>query len=103
MAEKKEKKQKQPGKKLFNMNKVKRGGVTTLMTVVFIAIVIVLNVVVSALTQRFPSMDIDLTAEGATVKTFVIATNEELMIARDTARLVETAHLFKGAGAAEEN
>ena len=46
---------------------------------------------------------IDLTAEGATVKTFVIATNEELMIARDTARLVETAHLFKGAGAAEEN
>ena len=36
------------------MNKVKRGGVTTLMTVVFIAIVIVLNVVVSALTQRFP-------------------------------------------------
>ena len=64
MAEKKEKKQKQPGKKLFNMNKVKRGGVTTLMTVVFIAIVIVLNVVVSALTQRFPSMDIDLTAEG---------------------------------------
>lgn len=64
MAEKKEKKQKQPGKKLFNANKVKRGGVTTLMTVVFIAIVIVLNVVVSALTQRFPSMDIDLTAQG---------------------------------------
>ena len=27
---------------------------------------------------------IDLTAEGATVKTFVISTNEELMIARDT-------------------
>ena len=44
MAEKKEKKQKQPGKKLFNMNKVKRGGVTTLMTVVFIAIVVVVNV-----------------------------------------------------------
>ena len=32
---------------------------------------------------------IDVTAEGATVKTFVIPTNEELMIALDTKRLVE--------------
>ena len=34
------------------------------MTVVFVAIVIVLNVVVSALAERFPSMDIDMTAQG---------------------------------------
>ena len=32
---------------------------------------------------------IDVTAEGATVKTFVIPTNEELMIALDTKRLVQ--------------
>ena len=32
---------------------------------------------------------VDLTAEGATVKTFIICTNEELMIARDTKALVE--------------
>lgn len=51
------------GKKLFS-NKMKRGGMTTLMTVVFIAIIVALNVVVSALTERFPSMDIDLTAQG---------------------------------------
>ena len=31
----------------------------------------------------------DITAEGASVKTFVIPTNEELMIAQDTQRLVE--------------
>ena len=60
---KKEKKQKAP-KKPFNFNKVKRGGVATLMTVLFVAIVVALNVVVSALTDRFPSMNIDLTAQG---------------------------------------
>ena len=54
-AAKKKRSRSSLGKRLFNIsNKVKRGGVTTLMTVVFIAIVIVLNVVVSALTQRFP-------------------------------------------------
>lgn len=51
------------GKKGFNMNKLKRGGMATLMSVVFIAIVIVLNIVVSALADRFPSMNIDLTAQ----------------------------------------
>ncbi len=55
---------KKPGKNPFRSTKFKRGGMATLMTVVFIAIVVVLNVVVSALTQRFPSMDIDLTAQG---------------------------------------
>ena len=31
----------------------------------------------------------DISADGATVKTFVIPTNEELMIAKDTARIVK--------------
>ncbi len=42
--------------------KMKRGGMATLMSVVFIAIVVVLNVLVSLLTERFPSLDVDLTA-----------------------------------------
>ena len=44
-------------------NKLKRGGVTTLMAVIFIAIVVVVNILVGALTERFPSMNVDLTAE----------------------------------------
>lgn len=55
---------KKKGANPFRSNKFKRGGMATLMTVVFIAIVVALNVVVSALTQRFPSMDIDMTAQG---------------------------------------
>ena len=55
---------KKPGKNPFRSTKFKRGGMATVMTVVFIAIVVVLNVVVSALTDRFPSMDIDLTSQG---------------------------------------
>lgn len=55
-----------PGKKpsVFRGNKFKRGGMATVMTVVFIAIVVVVNVLVSLLTERFPSMNIDLTAQG---------------------------------------
>lgn len=44
-------------------NKLKRGGVTTLMAVIFIATVVVVNILVGALTERFPSMNLDLTAE----------------------------------------
>ena len=55
---------KKPGKNPLNSTRFKRGGMATLLTVVFIAIVVVLNIVVSALTERFPSMDIDLTAQG---------------------------------------
>ena len=33
----------------------------------------------------------DISADGATVRTLVIPTNEELIIARDTVRLVEGA------------
>lgn len=51
------------GKKKFNANKWKRGGMATLLSVVFIAIVVALNILVTALTERFPSMDIDLTVD----------------------------------------
>lgn len=49
--------------KALRSTKFKRGGMSTLMSVVFIAIVVVVNILVGALTQRFPSMDIDLTAQ----------------------------------------
>lgn len=54
------------GKKpsVFSGNKFKRGGMATVLTVVFIAVVVVLNLLVSVLTERFPSMNIDLTAQG---------------------------------------
>ena len=50
-------------KKPFNWNKFKRGGMAKALSVVFIAIVVALNLLVSALTDRFPSLDIDLTAQ----------------------------------------
>ena len=37
------------------------------------------------------SGELDITKEGARVRTFVIPTNEELMIAIDTQKLVEAA------------
>lgn len=54
------------GKKasVFKGNKFKRGGMATALTVVFIAVVVVLNLLVSVLSERFPSMNIDLTAQG---------------------------------------
>lgn len=54
-----------PDKKpsVFRGNKFKRGGMATVMTVVFIAIVVVLNLLVSLLSERFPSMNIDMTAQ----------------------------------------
>ena len=48
---------------VFQGNKFKRGGMATVMTVVFIAIVVVINLLVSLLSERFPSMNIDLTAQ----------------------------------------
>lgn len=54
---------KKKGANPLRSNKFKRGGMATLMTVVFVAIVVALNVVVSALSERFPSMDIDMTAQ----------------------------------------
>lgn len=53
------------GKKpsFFSGSKFKRGGMATALTVVFIAIVVVVNVLVSVLADRFPSMNVDLTAK----------------------------------------
>lgn len=45
-------------------DKFKRGGMATAMTVIFIAIVVVLNLLVSVLSDRFPSMNVDMTAQG---------------------------------------
>lgn len=54
--------EKKPARKLRG-NGWKRGGMATLLSVVFIAIIVAVNIIVTALTQRFPSMDIDLTAQ----------------------------------------
>lgn len=48
---------------VFKGNKFKRGGMATVLTVVFIAVVVVVNLLVSVLSERFPSMSIDLTAQ----------------------------------------
>ena len=60
----KEPKKKKDGalKKLTSSRKFKRGGMATLFTVIFVVVVILVNVVVSLLSERFPSMNIDLTA-----------------------------------------
>ena len=50
-------------KKGFNSAKWKRGSMATAMTVVFIAIVVVINILVGLLTDRFPSLNMDLTAQ----------------------------------------
>ena len=49
-------------KKLTSSRKFKRGGMATVFTAVFVVVVILVNVVVSLLSERFPSMNIDLTA-----------------------------------------
>lgn len=49
--------------------KFKHGGIATAFTAGFIAIVILLNVVVSILTTRFPSMNIDMTKSGTNTLT----------------------------------
>ncbi len=48
----------------FKSNKFKHGSLSTVFTVIFIAVIIVINIVVSILAERFPSMNIDMTAEG---------------------------------------
>lgn len=60
-----EKKPQEPKKKasFFSGNKFKRGGMATAMSVVFIAVIVVVNVLVSVLADRFPSMNVDLTAD----------------------------------------
>lgn len=60
----KEPKKKKDGalKKLTSSRKFKRGGMATVFTAVFVVVVILVNIVVSLLSERFPSMNIDLTA-----------------------------------------
>jgi len=64
----KEKSGKQKNKKSFHeylkSPKFKHGGIATAFTAGFIAIVILINVLVSILTTRFPSMNIDMTNSG---------------------------------------
>lgn len=64
--DKKEEKAKKKGnsgiKKVLKSRRFKRGGMATVFTAVFVVVVILINVVVSLLSQRFPSMNIDLTA-----------------------------------------
>ena len=62
-AEKAAPKQKKKRGGLFKSNKFKRGGMATVMSVVFIAIVVVINILVGLLTERFPSLNWDLTAD----------------------------------------
>lgn len=61
-------KKKNPNKKSFGeyikSPRFKHGGIATAFTAGFIAIVILLNVVVSILTTRFPSLNIDMTNNG---------------------------------------
>lgn len=51
-------------KKKWNTAKLKRGGLSTLMTIVFIVLVVGVNLLFSLLSDRFPSMNVDLTAQG---------------------------------------
>ena len=64
--DKKDKKAKKKGtsgvKKVLKSRRFKRGGMATVFTAVFVVVIILINVVVSLLSERFPSMNIDLTA-----------------------------------------
>ncbi len=55
---------KAPRKNIFASSKFKHGGMATAFTAGFIVIVILINVVVSILGERFPSLNIDLTAQS---------------------------------------
>ncbi len=61
-AEKTKKEGKASFKKFFASTKFKHGGASLIMSVIFIAIVVVINIAASALSGRFPSLDIDMTA-----------------------------------------
>ncbi len=50
-------------KNILKSAKIKHGSISTIFTAIFIAIVILINVCVSALTAKFPSLDMDLTQD----------------------------------------
>lgn len=52
-----------PAKKMKLSTKFRHGGASVLMTVIFIAIVVVINLIAGALSNRFPSLDVDMTAQ----------------------------------------
>ena len=60
--DKKDKKGTSGVKKVLKSRRFKRGGMATVFTAVFVVVIILINVVVSLLSERFPSMNIDLTA-----------------------------------------
>lgn len=51
-------------KNVLHKDKFKHGSLSVVFTAIFIAVIIVINILVTALTARFPSMNIDLTLEG---------------------------------------
>ncbi len=51
-------------KKFFKSAKFKHTSISVVFTVVFLAVIILVNFMLSALTDRFPSMNIDMTAQG---------------------------------------
>lgn len=51
-------------KSVLHKDKFKHGSLSVAFTAIFIAVIIVINILVSALTDRFPSMNFDLTLEG---------------------------------------
>ena len=63
--DKKEKERGRSVKKRLNSPKFKHGAVATGLTAGFIVIVILINVVVSILGERFPSINVDMTKSGA--------------------------------------
>ncbi len=50
--------------KFLKSNKMKQGAIATAFTAVFIVVVIIINILFTILTDRFPSMNLDLTAQG---------------------------------------
>lgn len=80
-------------KDYFGSTKFKRGGISTAFTVGFLVVVVLLNIIVSILGQRFPSINIDLTKNSSNtlsdqaakivdkvkepVTIFIIATEEQ--------------------------
>ena len=51
-------------KSALNKDKFKHGSLSVAFTAIFVAVIIVVNILVSAVTTRFPSLNIDLTNEG---------------------------------------
>ena len=71
-------------KDILHSQKVKRRGMSTVFTAGFLAIILLLNVVVSMLGERFPSINLDLTAQK------VNTLSEDVLKALDTIKLPTT-------------